>query len=300
MFMFDSGSSSDLGAAVWSGALRFDLEEIWAHWCLAEVFSIFTAQCVWIMMLPLCHQIITALEEDSTAQKMQLGYRLQQIAAAVENKVTDLWRSEQDYWERAASPELNSCSWTTGRSWWTEWRRQNSHLQSKCVEEEEGSASICSCRCWRGGSHTSDLCQRLCCRSESCQNVPPTLTMFSADRHGCKIFKVYFKSEISELNWVDGWFYSGTANMFWYFESLTNVLLLFLSWKVGCLHLLALGHSCLPLSGCTQAGGQQAALLRQSCDVTCCSLLQLVPGGGEGSCCFADGNRTEFYFNISE
>uniref|UniRef100_A0A673HQ14 Plexin-B1-like n=1 Tax=Sinocyclocheilus rhinocerous TaxID=307959 RepID=A0A673HQ14_9TELE len=34
--------------------------------------------------------IITALEEDTTAQKMQLGYRLQQIAAAVENKVTDL------------------------------------------------------------------------------------------------------------------------------------------------------------------------------------------------------------------
>uniref|UniRef100_A0AAV2M6E5 Plexin-B1 n=1 Tax=Knipowitschia caucasica TaxID=637954 RepID=A0AAV2M6E5_KNICA len=31
-------------------------------------------------------QIITALEEDPTAQKMQLGYRLQQIAAAVENK----------------------------------------------------------------------------------------------------------------------------------------------------------------------------------------------------------------------
>ncbi|KAM9444937.1 plexin-B1 [Clarias gariepinus] len=35
-------------------------------------------------------QIIAALEEDLTAQKMQLGYRLQQIAAAVENKVTDL------------------------------------------------------------------------------------------------------------------------------------------------------------------------------------------------------------------
>lgn len=35
-------------------------------------------------------QIITALEEDGTAQKMQLAYRLQQIAAAVENKVTDL------------------------------------------------------------------------------------------------------------------------------------------------------------------------------------------------------------------
>uniref|UniRef100_A0A3Q2QX74 Plexin-B1 n=1 Tax=Fundulus heteroclitus TaxID=8078 RepID=A0A3Q2QX74_FUNHE len=32
-------------------------------------------------------QIITALEEDATAQKMQLGYRLQQIAAAVENKM---------------------------------------------------------------------------------------------------------------------------------------------------------------------------------------------------------------------
>lgn len=70
--------------------------------------------CVWIMMPPLCHQIITALEEDSTAQKMQLGYRLQQIAAAVENKVTDLWPNEQDCWERPASPELNSCSWTTG------------------------------------------------------------------------------------------------------------------------------------------------------------------------------------------
>uniref|UniRef100_A0A3Q3XHZ0 Plexin cytoplasmic RasGAP domain-containing protein n=1 Tax=Mola mola TaxID=94237 RepID=A0A3Q3XHZ0_MOLML len=35
-------------------------------------------------------QIIMAMEEDSTAQKMQLGYRLQQISAAVENKVTDL------------------------------------------------------------------------------------------------------------------------------------------------------------------------------------------------------------------
>lgn len=150
MFMFDSGSSSDLGAVMWSGALRVDLEEIWAHWCLSEVFSIFKTHCVWIMMPPLCHQIITALEEDSTAQKMQLGYRLQQIAAAVENKVTDLWWSEQDYWEQAASPELNSCSWTTGRSWWTERRQQNSHLQIKCVEEEDFqyfSASICLCCC---------------------------------------------------------------------------------------------------------------------------------------------------------
>ncbi|MFT7812783.1 plexin-B1 isoform X1 [Arapaima gigas] len=37
-------------------------------------------------------QIITALEEDTTAQKMQLGYRLQQIAAAVENKIDEIKR----------------------------------------------------------------------------------------------------------------------------------------------------------------------------------------------------------------
>lgn len=41
------------------------------------------------------NKIVTALEEDCTAQKMQLGYRLQQIAAAVENKVTDLWPNTQ-------------------------------------------------------------------------------------------------------------------------------------------------------------------------------------------------------------
>lgn len=35
-------------------------------------------------------QIINALEEDPAAQKMQLAFRLQQIAAALENKVTDL------------------------------------------------------------------------------------------------------------------------------------------------------------------------------------------------------------------
>ncbi|XP_077194444.1 plexin-B2 isoform X4 [Paroedura picta] len=35
-------------------------------------------------------EIINALEEDPAAQKMQLAYRLQQIAAALENKVTDL------------------------------------------------------------------------------------------------------------------------------------------------------------------------------------------------------------------
>uniref|UniRef100_A0A452H9M7 Uncharacterized protein n=1 Tax=Gopherus agassizii TaxID=38772 RepID=A0A452H9M7_9SAUR len=35
-------------------------------------------------------EIINALEEDPAAQKMQLAFRLQQIAAALENKVTDL------------------------------------------------------------------------------------------------------------------------------------------------------------------------------------------------------------------
>nr|XP_023995188.1 plexin-B1-like [Salvelinus alpinus] len=35
-------------------------------------------------------QIITSLEEDTAGQKMQLAYRLQQVAALVENKVTDL------------------------------------------------------------------------------------------------------------------------------------------------------------------------------------------------------------------
>ena len=39
---------------------------------------------------PLPRQIINALEEDPVGQKMQLACRLQQIAALVENKVTDL------------------------------------------------------------------------------------------------------------------------------------------------------------------------------------------------------------------
>ncbi|KAM4737576.1 plexin-B1-like isoform 1-T1 [Anableps anableps] len=46
-------------------------------------------------------QIITALEEDATAQKMQLGYRLQQIAAAVENKILP-----PELWISAAPPHL--------------------------------------------------------------------------------------------------------------------------------------------------------------------------------------------------
>lgn len=39
---------------------------------------------------PLPWQIIGALEEDPVGQKMQLACRLQQIAALVENKVTEL------------------------------------------------------------------------------------------------------------------------------------------------------------------------------------------------------------------
>uniref|UniRef100_A0A3B3DFU2 Uncharacterized protein n=1 Tax=Oryzias melastigma TaxID=30732 RepID=A0A3B3DFU2_ORYME len=35
-------------------------------------------------------QVIMSLEEDASGQKMQLAYRLQQVAALVENKVTDL------------------------------------------------------------------------------------------------------------------------------------------------------------------------------------------------------------------
>uniref|UniRef100_A0A673NL27 Plexin-B1 n=1 Tax=Sinocyclocheilus rhinocerous TaxID=307959 RepID=A0A673NL27_9TELE len=45
---------------------------------------------VYLLSVVKYEKIIAALEEDTTAQKMQLGYRLQQIAAAVENKVTDL------------------------------------------------------------------------------------------------------------------------------------------------------------------------------------------------------------------
>lgn len=52
-------------------------------------------------LLPLCHpptthtpplffQIIASLDEDPAAQSKQLTLRLQQIAAALENKVTDL------------------------------------------------------------------------------------------------------------------------------------------------------------------------------------------------------------------
>jgi len=36
-------------------------------------------------------QIIQSLDDDPAAQNKQLTLRLQQVAAALENKVTDLW-----------------------------------------------------------------------------------------------------------------------------------------------------------------------------------------------------------------
>ena len=57
---------------------------------VTSLFLLLTSLSPPILVPSSSHQIITALEEDPTAQKMQLGYRLQQIAAAVENKVTDL------------------------------------------------------------------------------------------------------------------------------------------------------------------------------------------------------------------
>lgn len=63
----------------------------------------------WFLLIftvaPFDYQIIAALEEDSTAQKMQLGYRLQQIAAAVENKITDLWPANSGWNLRRVKPK---------------------------------------------------------------------------------------------------------------------------------------------------------------------------------------------------
>ena len=44
---------------------------------------------------------MSSLDEDSGGQKMQLAYRLQQVAALLENKVTDLWSA---YWEQGHWP----------------------------------------------------------------------------------------------------------------------------------------------------------------------------------------------------
>lgn len=75
-----------------------------------SLFRLFTPLPPSIPVPSSSHQIITALEEDTTAQKMQLGYRLQQIAAAVENKVTDLW-------QRKYPPEPWQTEWVGSRRW---------------------------------------------------------------------------------------------------------------------------------------------------------------------------------------
>lgn len=81
------------------------------------------------------HQIITALEEDTTAQKMQLGYRLQQIAAAVENKVTDLWQRKQPLAFRANETELDVCVCVCA------WRGEQTNLQPAGWTENTHSSS---------------------------------------------------------------------------------------------------------------------------------------------------------------
>uniref|UniRef100_A0A669BSE2 Plexin B1 n=1 Tax=Oreochromis niloticus TaxID=8128 RepID=A0A669BSE2_ORENI len=67
-----------------SGTLTLICRLLWIVNCLVALHELYK------YINKYYDQIITALEEDCTAQKMQLGYRLQQIAAAVENKVTDL------------------------------------------------------------------------------------------------------------------------------------------------------------------------------------------------------------------
>ncbi|XP_028824360.1 plexin-B1-like [Denticeps clupeoides] len=58
--------------------------------CSGEITCLVALQELYKYINKYYDQIITALEDDPNAQKMQLGYRLQQVAAAVENKVTDL------------------------------------------------------------------------------------------------------------------------------------------------------------------------------------------------------------------
>uniref|UniRef100_A0AAY5EI55 Plexin-B1 n=1 Tax=Electrophorus electricus TaxID=8005 RepID=A0AAY5EI55_ELEEL len=71
-----------------------------ASGCYQEMNSMLTELSGWWVCVYVCMyvcvcvrarvQIIMALEEDTAGQKMQLAYRLQQVAALVENKVTDL------------------------------------------------------------------------------------------------------------------------------------------------------------------------------------------------------------------
>uniref|UniRef100_A0A3P9I978 Plexin B3 n=1 Tax=Oryzias latipes TaxID=8090 RepID=A0A3P9I978_ORYLA len=59
---------------------------------LTELSGVSKHKPIWCEKLNghLSHQVIMSLEEDASGQKMQLAYRLQQVAALVENKVTDL------------------------------------------------------------------------------------------------------------------------------------------------------------------------------------------------------------------
>uniref|UniRef100_A0A8C5N8K1 Plexin-B1-like n=1 Tax=Gouania willdenowi TaxID=441366 RepID=A0A8C5N8K1_GOUWI len=62
-----------------------------ASGCYQEMNSTLTELSGNVIVIdPSLHQIIMSLDEDSSGQKMQLAYRLQQVAALVENKVTDL------------------------------------------------------------------------------------------------------------------------------------------------------------------------------------------------------------------
>ncbi|XP_058873299.1 plexin-B3-like isoform X2 [Acipenser ruthenus] len=58
--------------------------------CASEMNSMVALHELYKYINKYYDQVIIALEEDPTAQKMQLAYRLQQVAAFVENKVTDL------------------------------------------------------------------------------------------------------------------------------------------------------------------------------------------------------------------
>ncbi|XP_067832233.1 plexin-B1-like [Heptranchias perlo] len=58
--------------------------------CMSELNSTVALHELYKYLMKYYDQIMNALEEDAMGQKMQLAYRLQQIAASVENKVTDL------------------------------------------------------------------------------------------------------------------------------------------------------------------------------------------------------------------
>ncbi|XP_041129023.1 plexin-B3 isoform X2 [Polyodon spathula] len=58
--------------------------------CASEMNSIVALHELYKYINKYYDEVIMALEDDPSAQKMQLAYRLQQVAALVENKVTDL------------------------------------------------------------------------------------------------------------------------------------------------------------------------------------------------------------------